>query len=200
MEQAKQIKITAEPQEAPEICKFTLEENIYDGPSIRITSEEEALGSALAEVLFSTENVAEILISGKEITIKQAIPEDWRTHGAKIGQAIRQAHSSGKPLVSDEFKNKLPSDQEIKKNVAHILDTEINPAVAQHGGFIQVLDVKNNDLFIKMGGGCQGCGMASVTLKQGVEQTIRRSLPHIGAIYDTTDHAGGQNPYYSPGK
>lgn len=200
MDQEKQFKITAEPQTAPEICKFILEENIYAGPSVRIASEEEAKGSALAQALFSAGNIAEILISGKEITIRQALPADWRHHGVKVGQAIREAYASGKPLVSDEFKKKLPSDEEIKKNVTHILETEINPAVAAHGGYIEVLDVKNNDLFIKMGGGCQGCGMASVTLKQGVEQTIRHSLPHIGAIYDTTDHAGGQNPYYSPGK
>lgn len=190
----------AEPQATPETCKFILEENIYEGPSVRIVSKEEAKGSALAEALFATGNVAEILIAGKEITVRQEASADWREQGAKIGQAIRQAHASEKPLISDELKKRLASDEEIKKNVAKILETEINPAVAQHGGFIEVLDVKNNNLFIRMGGGCQGCGMAAATLKQGVEQAIRKSLPHIGAIYDTTDHAAGQNPYYSPGQ
>jgi len=51
-----------------------------------------------------------------------------------------------------------------------------------------------------MGGGCQGCGMADVTLKQGVEKSIRQAVPEIGAIMDTTDHATGRNPYYAPSK
>lgn len=152
MEQSQQLKIMAEPHMTPETCKFILEENIYDGPSVRIANEEEAKGSVLAEALFATGNVSEILIAGKEITIRQGMPADWRDHGVKIGRAIRQAHASGKTLISDEFKKKLPSDEKIKEDVIKILDTEINPAVASHGGFIEVLDVKNNNLFIKMGG------------------------------------------------
>jgi Fe-S cluster biogenesis protein NfuA len=84
--------------------------------------------------------------------------------------------------------------------VQKILDTEINPAVASHGGWVELIDVKKNEVFIRMGGGCQGCGMADVTLKQGVEKTIRQQIPEIGAIMDTTDHASGRNPYYSPSK
>ena len=63
-----------------------------------------------------------------------------------------------------------------------------------------IIDVKKNEVFIRMGGGCQGCGMADVTLKQGVEKSIRQAVPQIGAIMDTTDHATGRNPYYAPSK
>ena len=88
----------------------------------------------------------------------------------------------------------------IKKRVQSILDQEINPAVAAHGGWVELIDVKRNEVFIRMGGGCQGCGMADVTLKQGVERSIREAIPEVGAIMDTTDHASGRNPYYSPAK
>ena len=89
------------------------------------------------------------------------------------------------------------SERELFVEVQNLLNEEINPMVASHGGFIEVSDVKEDDLYVSMGGGCQGCGMASVTLRQGVEQLIRERLPTVRNIFDTTDHASGSNPYYS---
>lgn len=84
--------------------------------------------------------------------------------------------------------------------VQNVLDTEINPGVASHGGFISLVDVKDRIAYIRLGGGCQGCGMANVTLKQGVVVAIKKAVPEITEVLDVTDHAGGSNPYYSPGK
>lgn len=84
--------------------------------------------------------------------------------------------------------------------VQEVIDTQINPAIASHGGYVTLLDVKDNVAYISMGGGCQGCGMANVTLKQGIEVMIREAVPEIQDIIDTTDHAGGTNPYYQPAK
>ena len=84
--------------------------------------------------------------------------------------------------------------------VQKVLDEEINPAVASHGGFVTLLDVKDDVVYIALGGGCQGCGMVDVTLKQGIEVRIREAVPAIREIVDTTDHAGGTNPYYQPSK
>lgn len=84
--------------------------------------------------------------------------------------------------------------------VQQVLDDEINPGVASHGGYVQLLDVKDGTAFVKMGGGCQGCGMASVTLKQGVEVAIKKAVPQIVTVLDTTDHASGANPFYQASK
>ena len=81
-----------------------------------------------------------------------------------------------------------------------LLDDNVNPAVAAHGGHIALVDVKDDTVYIRLEGGCQGCGMADVTLKQGVEVEIRRAVPSIRNVLDVTDHAGGSNPYYQPGK
>lgn len=86
------------------------------------------------------------------------------------------------------------------KAVQKILDTEINPSVASHGGFITLVDVKDQVAYIRLGGGCQGCGMADVTLKQGVAVAIKKAIPEIKEVLDVTDHAGGNNPYFTPGK
>ena len=84
--------------------------------------------------------------------------------------------------------------------ILQVLDERINPSVASHGGHISLVDVQDDTVYIRLEGGCQGCGMADVTLKQGIEVEIKRAVPKITTVLDTTDHAGGSNPYYEPGK
>jgi Fe/S biogenesis protein NfuA len=88
----------------------------------------------------------------------------------------------------------------LARRVQAVLDQQVNPGVASHGGFIELLEVRDGTAYIALGGGCQGCGMADVTLKQGVEVAIRNSVPEIVAVIDSTDHAAGTNPYYQPSK
>lgn len=89
---------------------------------------------------------------------------------------------------------------DLRAKVQELIDTMINPAVAGHGGFVELIDVQDNRVYLAMGGGCQGCGAADVTLKSGIERLLREELPEIEEILDTTDHASGENPYYTPGK
>ena len=89
---------------------------------------------------------------------------------------------------------------ELKTKVQELIDTMINPAVAGHGGFVELIDVQDNRVYLQMGGGCQGCGAADVTLKSGIERLIKDELPEVTEVLDTTDHAAGNNPYYTPGK
>jgi Fe/S biogenesis protein NfuA len=84
--------------------------------------------------------------------------------------------------------------------VQEVIDTQINPGVASHGGHVALLDVKDDIAYIALGGGCQGCGMADVTLKQGIEVLLKEAVPAIRQVIDTTDHAAGKNPYYQPAK
>lgn len=84
--------------------------------------------------------------------------------------------------------------------IQKLLDEHINPAVAEHGGYVVLLDVKDDIAYVALGGGCQGCGMADVTLKQGIEALITEEVPGIREVIDTTDHASGKNPYYQPAK
>jgi Fe/S biogenesis protein NfuA len=82
-----------------------------------------------------------------------------------------------------------------------LLETEINPSLASHGGRVTLVEVTEKmEVVLQFGGGCQGCGMADVTLKQGIEQTLTRNIPEITAVLDSTDHQSGQNPYYAGGE
>ena len=95
--------------------------------------------------------------------------------------------------------NPLWSDT-VSQAVQKILDDEINPQIASHGGWVSLLEVREDVAYIQMGGGCQGCGMVDVTLKQGIEVVLKEKVPQIREIVDTTDHAGGTNPYHQPSK
>ena len=89
---------------------------------------------------------------------------------------------------------------ELKTRVQELIDSMINPAVAGHGGFVELIDVQDNRVYLQMGGGCQGCGAADVTLKSGIERLIKEEIHEVIEVLDTTDHAAGSNPYYTPGK
>ena len=115
--------------------------------------------------------------------------------GASIDY-VDSAHGSGFKIDNP---NPLWADPKARA-VQKVLDDEINPAVASHGGHVALLEVKDDVAYIQLGGGCQGCGMVDVTLKQGIEVRIREAVPSIKEIVDTTDHAGGKNPYYQPSK
>ena len=81
-----------------------------------------------------------------------------------------------------------------------VLEEKINPSVESHGGFISLVAVEEDTAYLRFGGGCQGCGMVNVTLKQGVERVIFEDVPQITKVLDVTDHASGTNPYYQPAK
>ena len=107
-------------------------------------------------------------------------------------------------LNSSGFKIDNPNaptwDNPKAQAIQQLIDERINPAVASHGGHIDLLDVTDDSIYIHMGGGCQGCGMANVTLKHGIEGMIQEHFPEIKNIIDTTDHESGTNPYYQSSK
>lgn len=84
----------------------------------------------------------------------------------------------------------------IADRVREVLDAQVNPAIAAHGGVITLADVREKEVFLEMSGGCQGCAMSRLTLRQGVERMLRQAIPEISAVHDVTDHASGANPYF----
>src|ERR671923_302428 len=89
---------------------------------------------------------------------------------------------------------------DLKSRVQDLIDTMINPAVAGHGGFVELIDVQDNRVYLTMGGGCQGCGAADVTLKAGIERLIKEEIPEVTEVLDTTDHSQATTPYSPAGK
>ena len=117
-------------------------------------------------------------------------------------QGVAVDYEDKGPNVSGlQFANPNPVWRDpIAAEIQKIFDEQVNPQIAAHGGWVQLLEVDGPRAYIQMGGGCQGCGMANVTLKQGVEVAVKEQLPQIEELIDITDHASGTNPYYQQAK
>jgi Fe/S biogenesis protein NfuA len=89
---------------------------------------------------------------------------------------------------------------DVAQRVMQVLDQQINPAIAMHGGSAELVAVEDDTAYLRLGGGCVGCGMASVTLSQGIEVAILEAVPEIEEVVDVTDHASGTNPYFEAAK
>ena len=93
-----------------------------------------------------------------------------------------------------------PLEGPLADRVRQAIDQFVNPGVAQHGGHVTLVEVRDKIVYLEMGGGCQGCGMASVTLSQGIERILQEQVPEIEGIEDVTNHGDGENPYISASK
>ena len=116
------------------------------------------------------------------------------------GGLFVQNPQSPSPAVGGAAGSAPPPEGPVAERITEVLNRQIDPSIASHGGPAELVAVEDDVAYLRLGGGCQGCGMADVTLKQGVEVAIRSEVPEVGEIMDTTDHASGNNPYYAPSK
>jgi Fe/S biogenesis protein NfuA len=91
-------------------------------------------------------------------------------------------------------------DTDVARRVTAVLDREVNPSIASHGGHAELAGIEGATAYLRLGGGCQGCGMATVTLSQGIEVAITQAVSEINRVVDVTDHASGTNPYFEQAK
>ncbi len=194
-----EIRITAEPVDNHR-CKFTVSHQIVAGAR-HFASAEEAAGSPLAEALFRVPNVSDILIAGTSVTVTKSDTAPWQMAGRAVGAAIRDALQSGvEPLAPAVTPRDAVQDDALFDKVSMIFDTRINPQVAGHGGKVDLIDVQDGIVMLRLMGGCQGCGMADVTLRQGIEATLKQIAPEVRGIVDVTDHESGSSPYFASAK
>jgi Fe/S biogenesis protein NfuA len=112
------------------------------------------------------------------------------------GGLIVENPNSPSPAVEDL--PPLDVSGSVSERVAQVLAQQINPGIALHGGKAELAGIEGKTAYLRLSGGCQGCGLAGVTLKRGVEVAIKRSVPEIAEVVDVTDHASGTNPYFEP--
>ena len=200
---AADVRISAEPIDNGR-CKFLVSEPLHQGGVRRFSTVEEAQGSPLAEAIFAIPDadIAEVIVSGNLVTVVKRSTAAWPVVGKAVGQAIRAALAQGRPAVAPKPapSSGAPDDDALYERVADLFERDVNPMVARHGGRIELIDVQDAVVMVRMAGGCQGCGMVNVTLKQGIETTLKEEIPQLAGVIDQTDHAGGSNPYYQPAK
>ncbi|HYL54174.1 MAG TPA: NifU family protein [Gemmatimonadales bacterium] len=200
-----EIRITAEPIDNGR-CKFLVSEPLHAGGVRRFASREEAQGSPLAESIFSIPgaDVAEVIVSGNLVTVVKQSATPWPVVGKAVGQAIRGALAGDRPAVAAKPAPAAggggTADDVLYERVADLFDQQVNPMVARHGGRVELIDVQDAVVMVRMAGGCQGCGMADVTLRQGIEAMLQQHVPEVRGVVDITDHTAGSNPYFAAAK
>jgi NFU1 iron-sulfur cluster scaffold homolog, mitochondrial len=180
-------------------CNFILDRELAEGVH-HFASCEEAREIPVAEAVLGVPGIAEVVLSGRTMTVVKHSSKPW----SALEEPVRYAIDATMMAVSEQSRRatqaEVVDDDAMFDLVSQIFDREVNPSVARHGGRVDLIDVQDATVIVRMQGGCQGCGMASVTLRQGIEGTLRRVLPALKGIHDITDHAAGTNPYFESQK
>jgi Fe-S cluster biogenesis protein NfuA len=192
-----EITITSDVDKRnPALCRFTLDRTLYIGTKT-IDDETEARGMPLAEKLFEIEGVDRIQLIGRLLVVTKSEAAAWDAITGRVEAVLTAYFVSGLALSPDEIRDHMMLvGRGTKEKVQYLIDRQINPGVAAHAGFVELIDVRGDTVYLRLGGGCQGCGAADFTLRQGIESVIRREVPEIRRVLDITDHAAGAHPYY----
>lgn len=195
----------SDPGPDTDTCKIVLNRELSPDKTEFFETFSEANGWPMVQRIMRVSGVHSVIVKGSILIVAKHAGAPWASLLKPIEDAIRSADESnadGEASPVDAISAAVAGqgpDEEIRIRVQEILDNEVNPSVAAHGGYISLLDVQGTRVFLHMGGGCQGCGMASATLKHGVETALKNQIPEITEIFDTTDHAAGENPYFQSG-
>lgn len=198
----------------PDALKFQVGCNLLPiGQQRHFSTLAEATESPLAARLLEQPGVESVTLESIYITVVMAGDADWDALMQTLPERIAEFFRTGENPIQDttlETKTKnfsfgfkqvesRPREEQMQL-VQELFEKEVNPAIASHGGYFNLLDIQDNKVYVELGGGCQGCSMANVTLRQGVEVRLKEVLPEMVALIDQTDHAAGTNPYYQQSK
>jgi Fe/S biogenesis protein NfuA len=147
----------------------------------------------------------DLVVDAGDFTVLLDMESAARIDGAVIdyvasdGPARFEVRLGGAQAATPDSPRGAPvseAESELARRIVALLEERVNPAIAAHGGRISLAAVEGTVVYLEMSGGCQGCGMARVTLRQGVERMVRDAIPEVSEIRDVTDHMAGSNPYY----
>ena len=188
----RRIRAQASASDA-DVMGFVLDAPVQAGRSARFDAAGEA---PLSRALFAVAGVARVEVAEATVWVRKEAGADWAALKSAIAVAIRDVlDRTDAPLGADG--PEADPDAALLRAVEDLLERQVNPAVAAHGGRIAADRVEGGTVYLRMSGGCQGCAASSATLRQGVERMLRAALPQITEIVDVTDHAAGQTPFHA---
>jgi IscR-regulated protein YhgI len=191
------ITISGEPLDDARY-RFQVSEPVHTiGPgAYRFVSRADASGVPVAEAVLGVPGIAEVVLSDGVVEVQKNPSFEWCDLEEQVQYAIGTA-MAGMQVPAPQARPQAMDDDTMYDMVAEVFRREINPNVTSHGGAVELIDVQDATVVLRMQGGCQGCGMANVTLRQGIEGTLKRVLPELKGIQDVTDHSAGSNPYFA---
>lgn len=193
------LRIRARPSAGDgDVMGFVLDAPLADGPGVAFDGPGDA---PLARALFALGAIRRVQVAGATIWVQKDSAADWAGIKPAIAAAIRATLAQtdaplGAPAAADDAPDDDP-DQALLRAVGDLLERQVNPSVAAHGGHIAAEKVADRVVYLRMSGGCQGCAASAATLREGVERMLRAALPQIAGIVDLTDHDAGAAPFYA---
>ena len=151
--------------------------------------------SAVASDAVEDHGDLSVVVPARDVEAVRGATIDWSDDLMRGGLAVSNPNRPS-PVVEPPSGDGLSGS--VAERVAQVIEHHINPAIAMHGGRARLERVDEGIAYVRLGGGCQGCGMATVTLDQGIESAILQAVPEIRQVVDVTDHGAGANPYYAP--
>ena len=160
-------------------------------------TQESAAGLALAQKIMDLAGVRRIQLIGHLLVVNKTADRNWEDLCKEVESVLRSYLISGEALTPDDVEQQMMLvGRSTREKVQYLIDAQINPGVAEHGGSVQVVEVNDDKVYLRLHGGCQGCSAADFTLKQGIEAIVKRAVPEIQQIIDLTNHSAGPSPYY----
>jgi Fe/S biogenesis protein NfuA len=162
-------------------------EYTYDLSFDPLTGADEAAGD-----LVEAAGDLPVIIPGDSVDPLRGATLDLPSTGGQAGLVLRNPNRPD-PLAGAH----IELSGSVEDKVRQLLDGQINPSLAMHGGFAALERVEDDVVYVTMGGGCQGCAVSAMTLREGISRSIKEAIPEVQEVVDTTDHAMGENPYYT---
>ena len=137
-----------------------------------------------------------VLVAGDSVDRLQGATLDLPAEGPPDGFVLVNPHSPSPAVEAARDHAVEAGDGSLEDRVRRVLDEQVNPAIAHHGGQAELVKVEGDAAYLRVAGGCQGCGLVAVTLAEGIEVMLREAVPEIARVVDVTDHGAGTNPFF----
>lgn len=183
---------------AQEMVRTFLDQSADEDLALRIAMDGSPVSPKFDLTLVGAAELGEeeVMVDGGGFAVFVQNSDAETLEGATVDyvESVNESGFEVRPMKARSGPRKPPSGP-IADRVRDVLDSQVNPAIAAHGGMISLVDVEETDVYVEMSGGCQGCTLSRMTLRQGVERMLREAVPELTAVHDVTDHASGDNPY-----
>jgi Fe-S cluster biogenesis protein NfuA len=189
-----EIKDTGEHSKAFQLSQIISQtEKVY-------SDSTEAMQSPIASKIFGFPWTAQIKVAPEFVEITKQDWVEWVVLEEPLKGLIEEHFKGAQEPIEENPELKPAAHKGLEtpeaQQIIQLLEHQINPALASHGGYVTLHGVENNQVYLEMGGGCQGCAMSYQTMKEGIETAIKEHVPNITQVVDVTNHAQGENPFY----
>jgi Fe/S biogenesis protein NfuA len=180
-------------EDDPESLGLRIEVTGIGGRDFTYDLAFESLDEAAEDDVVETRGGLPVVVPAASVDNLRGAVLDLPTNSAQGGLVLRNPNRPETPRLGDAIELTGTPEEKVRQ----LLDQQVNPAIAAHGGYASLVKVEGETAYITMGGGCQGCAMSALTLREGIEAAILGAIPEITELVDETDHAVGANPFYS---